>query len=48
MSKSQILDRLESIYRMLEEARFDNNYDNTKSLVSESSRLVLQLMNTIR
>jgi|TARA_R100000315_G_C5232038_1_gene143058 hypothetical protein len=48
MSKKDILDRLENIYRRLEEAQYSYSMYEVKALVKEASELTQLLMNNVR
>lgn len=48
MGKKDILDRLENIYRRLEEARYSYSMYEVKSLVKEASELTQLLMSNVR
>tara|TARA_R100001591_G_scaffold110083_1_gene120770 strand:- start:105 stop:254 length:150 start_codon:yes stop_codon:yes gene_type:complete len=48
MSKKDILDRLENIYRRLEEAKYSYSMYEVKALVKEASELTQLLMSNVR
>lgn len=48
MSKADILDRLENIYRRLDEAQYSYSMYEVKGLVKEANELVRLLMNNLR
>ena len=48
MSKADILDRLENIYRSLDEAQYSYSMYEVKALVKEAKELVQLLMSNLR
>ena len=48
MDKKDILDRLENVYRRLEEAKYSYSMYEVKALVKEASELTQLLMSNIR